>query len=83
MPDGARHKPLRMCAICRRRLTKAEMIRYVAGGDGMLVRDDSKTMPGRGWYCCGDIVCQKKFSVYRPRKKAASGIKRLASQGGI
>jgi len=42
-------QPVRMCAGCRQRAAKAELVRIVAR-DGVGVVDDRQTEPGRGLY---------------------------------
>ena len=64
--------PVRMCCMCRRRLPKADLDRYVRGndateGDQGLRADTAKSLPGRGLYVCRDPQCQDRFS----RRKAA------------
>ncbi len=72
--------PARMCAVCRKRLPKAEMERLVqrpgwtgvgknAGGapedfDEAWTLDERQRLPGRGIYLCG-AECREKFS--RPK----------------
>jgi len=59
-PDG----PERMCCVCRRRLPKAQLERYVrAGGEGAeaFTPDPRKILPGRGLYVCGREECRERF----------------------
>ena len=49
-------QPVRMCAGCRERAAKAELIRIVAR-DGVGVVDDRQTEPGRGVYLHPRIEC--------------------------
>jgi uncharacterized protein len=49
-------QPVRMCAGCRERAAKSELIRVVARG-GLGVVDDRQTAPGRGVYLHPRIEC--------------------------
>ncbi len=49
-------QPIRMCVFCRRKLPKVELTRFVKY-DGVIVRDDTGSLPGRGAYCCKDDRC--------------------------
>lgn len=56
------HIPLRMCIICRKRVPKPALERYVGG---LLyagpVADPGQTAPGRGLYVCVETRCQEAF----------------------
>lgn len=55
---------MRMCCVCRRRLPKAGLDRYVRNaGEGAeaFTPDPRKTMPGRGLYVCGQEECRERF----------------------
>ena len=69
----SRHVPVRMCAVCRERLPKYELRRFVArsqNGDGTgPLPDPSQTMPGRGVYVCSKAVCMEKFRRRDGRRK--------------
>lgn len=72
IPQEQATGPVRMCCVCRRRLPKAGLERYVrvdgAGeGEQGLRADPAKRLPGRGLYVCSDQQCQDRFS----RRKAA------------
>jgi predicted RNA-binding protein YlxR (DUF448 family) len=47
-----RHVPIRMCAGCRKRGPKPELVRVVLDDNGQLVVDKGKILPGRGVYVC-------------------------------
>lgn len=49
----AKHVPQRMCAVCRNRRPKQELLRVVFGPDGPQI-DRSGRQPGRGAYVCPD-----------------------------
>ena len=74
-PEG----PVRMCVICRRRFSKADVNRHVLTPQGNLSIDVEKTRPGRGWYVCSDPVCERKFAKYRPGTRRAAAVARGTS----
>lgn len=51
------HVPVRMCAGCRKRRPKEELIRLVLNDKGELVVDREKVFPGRGVYLCSSLGC--------------------------
>lgn len=67
--------PIRMCVICRKRLPKIALHRYVCNSMGNLERDELKIIPGRGWYCCPSGDCISRLGQFRPRggKKKSHG----------
>ncbi|WP_461211131.1 YlxR family protein [Desulfocurvus sp. DL9XJH121] len=71
---NARHVPIRMCVICRKRLPKHEMTRYVcpveAGGP---MRDEKQILPGRGFYVCDDRACVERIATYKGRRRSTRG----------
>lgn len=48
--------PVRTCVACRRRASKAELIRVIAS-DGAVVVDEAHRLPGRGAYLHRDSGC--------------------------
>ena len=52
--------PIRMCAGCRERFPKRELIRVVRTPDGSLLLDARDKAPGRGVYICRRAECLKK-----------------------
>ena len=52
--------PIRMCAGCRERAPKKELIRVVRTPDGQLLLDAREKAPGRGAYLCRKPECLKK-----------------------
>lgn len=48
--------PVRTCVACRRRASKAELIRVIAS-DGAVVIDEAHRLPGRGAYLHRDGEC--------------------------
>lgn len=53
-------EPLRMCAGCRERAPKKELIRVVRTPDGEVILDAKAKAPGRGAYICRRAECLKK-----------------------
>jgi predicted RNA-binding protein YlxR (DUF448 family) len=51
------HVPVRMCAGCRNRRPKRELLRLVLNNHGKLVADTGKVLPGRGAYICPCSEC--------------------------
>ena len=52
--------PMRMCAGCRVRAPKKELIRVVRTPDGKLLLDARDKAPGRGAYICRKAECLRK-----------------------
>ena len=52
-----RHVPVRMCAGCRARHPKVELVRLALKDNGRLVVDREKVFPGRGVYVCPRPGC--------------------------
>ncbi|MCD8088139.1 MAG: YlxR family protein [Oscillospiraceae bacterium] len=53
-------EPLRMCAACRTRAAKKELIRIVRTPDGQIIADAKAKAPGRGAYLCRNTACLEK-----------------------
>ena len=66
--------PLRMCAICRERHPKREMIRLAKSADGEVSVDDTGRKPGRGLYICHEEACMEK-ALKGARLEQAAGVK--------
>ena len=50
---GPETGPLRLCAVSRTQLPVEDMVRFVAGPDGLIVPDLARRLPGRGvWVEC-------------------------------
>lgn len=49
--------PNRMCAVCRERREKRELVRIVKSGDGKVQIDIHGKLSGRGAYICRDGEC--------------------------
>lgn len=64
------HVPLRMCAVCRKHLPAAELIRAVADKESQtVVADMEKKKFGRGAYICRNAECIKKAQKNRTLEK--------------
>ena len=53
-------KPIRMCAICKARKNKTELIKVVKLQDGSVLLDKDQKLNGRSVYLCKDISCVSK-----------------------
>lgn len=76
---GSGHVPVRMCAVCRRRLPKHVLTRFVRSKtDEALMLDTHKILQGRGVYVCADPKCIDDFGKAgkrrgRRKEKACDG----------
>ena len=52
--------PMRMCAACRTKKPKKELVRVVRTPEGEVLVDDTGRKNGRGVYLCRDNACLKK-----------------------
>ncbi|MDO5015541.1 MAG: DUF448 domain-containing protein [Eubacteriales bacterium] len=57
----------RMCAVCRRRLPKKELMRFVVDSEGYYHIDMRAKAQGRGKYLCYDDACME--AMFRTDKK--------------
>lgn len=68
----------RMCAVCRKRRPKRELLRIAKSSDGVLKIDDGGKLPGRGMYICRNSEClknaEKRRVIERSLKAAGGGI---------
>ena len=64
--------PLRMCAGCRERAPKKELIRVVRTPDGRLLLDARDKAPGRGAYICRKTECLQKARKSRALERMLS-----------
>ena len=62
--------PERMCAACRQRRAKAELLRFVRSEDGRVMLDTAQRLPGRGVYLCDCDDCLKKAAKSRALERA-------------
>lgn len=58
-------EPIRMCAACRERAAKHDLLRVVRTPDGSIVADARDKAPGRGAYICRKAECFKKVQKTR------------------
>lgn len=78
--------PERMCIVCRKHITRDNLIRLVKQGDDIII--DNKC-DGRGAYICKNIECitlaGKRSAVQRAFKSPINTdiYDRLRNQGGI
>jgi Predicted nucleic-acid-binding protein implicated in transcription termination len=72
----AKHIPIRMCCICRKRAPKRTLARYV-GVPGVAdpVLDREQIVPGRGAYLCGEPRCEEAF-IRRTAQRKGKGQKK-------
>lgn len=68
----------RMCAVCRKKYPKTELLRIVKSPSGKIYIDESSKADGRGMYICKDKAClqgaAKKKAVERSFKMRAEDI---------
>jgi len=57
--------PMRMCAACRTRMAKQDLIRVVRTPDGKIIADARDKVSGRGAYLCRNPECFKKVCKSR------------------
>ncbi len=62
----------RMCAVCRERKEKGELLRIVRGADGSISIDKSGKMPGRGAYICKKYECMQNAGKRRVLERSFS-----------
>jgi hypothetical protein len=58
-------EPVRMCAGCRERAPKKELIRIVRTPSGEILADARDKAPGRGAYLCRKTACLTKAQKSR------------------
>lgn len=62
----------RMCAVCRKRFDKSELLRIVKFKDGNVAVDYSGKLQGRGMYICKNIQCLSLAEKKRVAERAFS-----------
>ena len=62
----------RMCAVCRERRDKSELLRIVRGSDGKISIDKSGKMSGRGAYICKNCECMQNAGKRRVFERSFS-----------
>lgn len=74
--NNAGRTPMRMCVICRAKLPKHELKRYVCPRNGAEpMPDPDQTLPGRGFYLCPDETCGRRFGKYKGWRKKCQEVK--------
>lgn len=59
MSSKTKHVPMRTCVICRQKLEKRHLIRFVSTPDGVFLDPTGKS-DGRGAYVCDQIECRQR-----------------------
>jgi uncharacterized protein len=62
-------EPVRTCIACGRKAPQSVLVRFVAP-DGILRRDETRTLPGRGAYTCARSVCFERAASRRAFARA-------------
>ena len=62
--------PNRMCAVCRERKEKRELLRVARSKDGVLRIDVEGKLPGRGAYICKEGDCLKTAEKRRALERS-------------
>lgn len=62
--------PMRMCAACRTKKPKKELVRVVRTPEGEVLVDETGRKNGRGAYLCRDKECLKKALKIRALERA-------------
>ena len=62
-------EPVRTCIGCGRKAPQNVLVRFVAP-DGVLLRDETRTAPGRGAYTCARSVCFERAASRRAFARA-------------
>ncbi|MBQ7109403.1 MAG: YlxR family protein [Clostridia bacterium] len=65
--------PQRMCAVCRERKEKSQLIRITKTQDGEVLIDKTGKLQGRGMYICKDGDCIEKAERRHVIERAFSG----------
>ncbi|MEF9987498.1 MAG: YlxR family protein [Christensenella sp.] len=60
-------QPIRMCAACRHRKPKQELIRIIKTPDSGFILDEGGKAQGRGVYLCADKACIEKAKKIFPK----------------
>ena len=73
------HSAVRMCIGCRKRMNKDDMVRWICGSEGVMLRGGREPR-GRGFYLCPNPAClkvaQKKWGSFvdvAPSKRTGLG----------
>ena len=63
------HVPERTCKGCGRKSPRFDLLRFVVV-EGSLVEDQRGGAPGRGIYCCNQIICRERLAKSKKIRKA-------------
>ena len=61
MGKGKGHIPIRTCIACGKKKKKDDLIRFIVGMNGALIRDDKGKGHGRGKYACNLKSCLERL----------------------
>ncbi|MCL2672213.1 MAG: YlxR family protein [Clostridiales bacterium] len=62
--------PMRMCAACREKREKRELLRFVRTAEGTILPDETGRVNGRGAYLCKQSACMRKAIKIRALDRA-------------
>jgi len=71
----AGHKPLRTCVVCRKKLEKDNLIRFILI-EGEVIFDLGQRFPARGYYVCDENNCIEKLEKWVIKRKRSRKTKR-------
>ncbi|MCD4819886.1 MAG: DUF448 domain-containing protein [Candidatus Cloacimonetes bacterium] len=63
------HIPQRSCVICRKKIKKKELLRFVIL-ENEIIFDQKMNLQKRGYYCCDDNLCLKKLVKWKSKVKS-------------
>ncbi|MBS6831404.1 MAG: YlxR family protein [Clostridiales bacterium] len=74
----------RMCAVCRQKREKSELLRIAKNADGRIELDNGVGRSGRGMYICRDGDCiknaEKRRAVERSFKTSGDEVKKIYAE---
>ena len=74
---------MRMCAACRKRHPKAEMVRIALDQDSSLSVDAGGTLRGRGVNVCPDVQCLEKAFSIKAFDRVWSGVQQKSDMNNL
>ena len=73
-----------MCAVCRQKRAKCDLLRIAKSADGKMNLDNKACLPGRGMYICrfGDCIknAEKRRAVERSFKTSGEEVKKIYTE---
>lgn len=70
-----------MCAVCRQKRAKSELLRIAKNADGRINTDHDGKLPGRGMYICrgGDCIkiAEKRRAVERSFRTSGEEVRKI------